>query len=144
MKADTYKQNKMNQNNEQSLRDTYRFGQLDFEIYDLIEERNNFPLFPFAINIPVVLFTQNQLQNFMVRFYQMLRSFELENMFNFPQTNTPYGIFCGYCNSIHIIDAPLNQASRNHLSTGVIVTPYWFPFSFRPTLQVGDNLRREE
>ena len=79
----------MNQNNEQSDRHTYRFGQFDFEIHDMIEERINFPLFPFAINMPVVLFNQSQLQNFMVRYYQMLRSFELENMFNFPQTNTP-------------------------------------------------------
>ena len=134
----------MNQNNEQSDRDTYRFGQFDYEIHDMIEETINFPQYPFTLNMPVVLFNQSHLQNFMMRYYQMLRSFELENMFNFPQTNTPYAIFCGYCHSINVIDAPLNQASRDHLSSGVIVTPFWYPFTFRLTLQVGDNLRREE
>ena len=38
----------------------------------------------------------------------------------------------------------MNQAMINHLSTGVIVTPFWFPLTLRPTLQEGDNLRREE
>ena len=134
----------MSQNNEESVRDTYRFGQFDFEIHDMIENRNDYPIFPYVVNMRIVLFNQSQFQNYMRRYYQMLRAFELENMFNFPQTNTPYSIFCGYCHSIHIIDARLNQPSMYHLSTGVVVTPFWSPFTFRPTLQIGDNLQRQE
>ena len=135
----------MSQNNEEEARDTFRFGWYDFEIHDLTEDRNNFPNFPFAINIPFVPFTQNQLQTFMVRFFQMLRTIELENMYNYnPLTNIPYSIFCGFCNEVHIIDRPLNQAMTRHLSSGVIVTPYWIPLILRPTFEGGDNQQRQE
>ena len=134
----------MSQNIEESARDTYRFGQFDFEIHDMIENRNDYPIFPYVLNLPIVLFNQSQFQNYMTRYYQMLRGFEIENMFNFPQNSVPYSVFCGYCHSVHIIDTQLNQSSMYHLSTGVVVTPFWSPFTFRPTLQIGDNLQRQE
>ena len=130
----------MSQENNEEQRDTLNFGGYDFEIHNLTENGQTYPNFPFILNIPFIAFTQNQLQAFMIRFFQMLRSLELENMYNFnPMTNIPYSFYCGYCNAPHIIDRPLNPAMTQHLSTGVIITPYWTPLILRPNFESGDN-----
>ena len=59
----------MSQENNEQLRDTLRFGEYDFEIHNLTEDGQNFPNYPFIIQIPFILFNQNQLQAFMSRFY---------------------------------------------------------------------------
>ena len=133
----------MSQNNNEEQRDTLNFGGHDFEIHDLTEDGNNFPNFSLILNIPFIPFTQNQLQAFMVRLFQMLRSLELENMYNFnPLTNIPYSFYCCYCNVIHIINHPLNPAMTQHLSSGVIVTPYWIRLILRPAFEGGDNRQK--
>ena len=130
----------MSQENNEQLRDTLRFGEYDFEIHNLTEDGQNFPNYPFIIQIPFILFNQNQLQAFMSRFFQMIRSLELENMYNFnPMTRIPYSFYCGFCNSVHIIDRPLNSAMTQHMSTGVILTPFWTPLILRPNPESGDN-----
>ena len=130
----------MSQENNEEERDTLNFGGYDYEIHDLTEDGQTYPNFPFILNIPFICFTPNQLQAFMIRFFQMLRLLELENMYNFnPMTNIPYSIYCGYCNAPHVIDRPLTQAMIQHLSTGVIITPHWTPLILRPTVEDSNN-----
>ena len=126
----------MSQEINEEERDTLNFDGYDYEIHNLTQDGQTYPNFPFIVNIPFVCFTHNQLHSYMLRFFQILRLLELENMYNFnPVTNIPYSIFCGFCNAPHVIDRPLTQAMIQHLSNGVIITPHWSPLFLLPTIE---------
>ena len=114
----------MSQEINEEERETMNIEGFNYKVHDMTQNGQTYPRFPFIVNIPLICFTPNQLHSFLSRYFQMLRQVELENMhFYNPVTNTPFSVFCGFCNFPHVIDRPLTPAMVQHLSNETIITP---------------------
>ena len=80
----------MNHETNEEVRDTINFEGFDYEVHNFSLNGQNYPRFPFIVNIPFICFTPSQLHSFLSRYFRMLREVELENIhFYNPVTNIP-------------------------------------------------------
>ena len=133
----------MNMNNEDDERETIQIGQHEYEIYNLTEDGQNYPRYPFVVHIPYICFSPIQLHAYMVSYFQMIRALELQNMQAYNRdTSIPFCVFCGFCNMSHIIDRPMSPEFVQHMTSGVIIVPQWTPLFLRRPAD--DNNPRQE
>ena len=125
----------MNQINNDFERETINFEGIDYEVHNLTDHGQNYPRFPFLVNIPYLCFSPIQLHSYMTSYFQMVRGLELQymQMYN-PATSTPFPIYCGFCNCPHVVNQPMSPAFVQHMTSGTIIVPQWTPlFLRRPT-----------
>ena len=130
----------MNQLNNQQERETYFFDGTEYEVHDLPEYGQAYPRYPFVVNIPHLCFTPIQLHAYLTSYFQMIRGLEMQyiQMYH-PTLSPPFQVYCGYCNSPHVVNQAISPGFVQHMSTGTIAVPQWTPLFLRRSTDGTDS-----
>ena len=96
----------------------FNIGERVFPIHHHLSN-NSFPTQSFLLQVPVLIFSASKLRDFLARFFNMLRAFELNNIESDAlRLEVPSGVYCGCCIQINIIQSTLPPPILHTLLTG--------------------------